>query len=693
MKEHTLRCSLTGDVWKKGYTVTYLLTIGEVADGYYFVAEAPAENPHSDVIENRSFALHSYRMYVDKENNLDITTRGVNWKVAGYYSDAACTKAFDGSEATNAPSWLPYSVTGNSSGTAGVYVGGNGGTASYSISAQSPTKIGNHETNLKSNTDQGGVASSLDLSQKDPNGVDYANPETANCYIVNRRGSYTFPLVYGNKTTGTTENPVAEADYFVDHTGTKISYSKIENQIKAKNPTAGTYEKIDETHRKRTEYTWNITTGVNADPVSLRAILVWQDVSGLISNVNIPSGAENLDFNVEHSTPGNAVVALQVRKVTTYQKEDSKDNWVLDTSQGTSGYDVGAWETAWTWHIWMTDEVYPNYTSPSATTNVNTQYLNNNPSYGSGNYIGSHTVALKNWGTNGSNGTSKTILPVNLGWVPQEMNFKYYSKREVWVKLQQVEPAEGGRTAVVHIVQHAKQPLVRGQGTFYQWGRPTALPGYNYTDDAKTKRDIYRNSEVFPEFTVENISNPQDAIVQPTKLLRQEDKMATWFSGDNPYWGETKTVYDPCPPGYKVPDYNIFTGVSLTGATVTKGDKLNMWEDAGANFYGGYFFVEPHTSREVLDRYDQTVYFPATGQYQAVRGAGSELWVSTSPNNNFIEAMPGTLWSNKLKGDGEHGSALNLFPDISREHSSKPPVELPRAVNLSTACAIRPVAK
>jgi len=86
------------------------------------------------------------------------------------------------------------------------------------------------------------------------------------------------------------------------------------------------------------------------------------------------------------------------------------------------------------------------------------------------------------------------------------------------------------------------------------------------------------------------------------------------------------------------------------------------------------------------------VYFPATGQYQATKGVGSALWLTTSPNNNFIEASPGTFWSNQLPADDNtHGSALNLYPDISRSNSSKPPVQLPRAVNLSTACAIRPV--
>ena len=690
-KEHTLHCSLAGDIWRKGYTATYQLTIGEVADGYYFVAGALAENEHSDVVATHSFTLHSYRMYVDKETDptQDITTHGVNWKVVGYYSDAACTEPYDGNDAENSPSWLTNGITGISSGVTGEYVGGSNGTASYNLKGQEPTKSGNHATNLYSNSNAS-QASSLDLSKFSPNGDDHSSkPETANCYIINRTGSYRFPLVYGNKSSNG-----AEASYFVDHTGTTISYSKIKDQITAKNPTAETYD--DATHRKRTEYTWNITEG--STPISLRAVLVWQDFSGLVNGEYIVPGAEYLGFTVQYSNPGNAVVALQARKVTIYQQYVGSE-WVLDTAQGDSGYELGDWETLWTWHIWMTDEVWPNYSSTSdGATNVNTQYLNNNP-VGSGNYIGNHKVAFEKY-----DHTTDSILPVNLGWVPQEMEFKYYSKREVYVKLQQVEPATDAAWTVVHILQHAKQPNVRGQGTFYQWGRPTALPGYNFTDDpGKTKRTIYfPNEDIFKEsdFTVANIINPYEAIAQPTKLFRVEDQMTTWSSArvddkNVPYWGDTKTVYDPCPPGFKVPHWNIFTGLSLTGLTTSTGTNLNMWEDAGANFYGGYFFVNPHTSREGMDRYAQTVYFPATGQYQATKGVGSSLWLTVSPNNNFIEASPGTFWSNQLpSGDNLHGSALNLYPEFGRLNDSKPPVELPRTkVNLSTACSIRPVVK
>lgn len=681
--EHILKCSLSGDVWRKGYTVTYLLTIGEVADGYYFVAEAPAENAHSDVVEAHNFTLHSYRMYIDKETDQEIRTHGVNWKVAGY----SLTEPTEETTFTDAkPDWLTTGITGNSSGTVGEYIGGYNGLASYNLAAQAATKRGDHATNLLSNSNAS-QASSLDLSVMTPNG-ETKSEETANCYIINRRGSYKFPLVYGNKTSDGDESA-----YFVDHTGAIIAKRLIKDQIEAKNPAANEYETIvTNEKRKRTAYTWNPVAD-GSEPQSLRSCLVWEDAEGLI-NSSLGITSEYISFTVDRSVPANAVIALQGRKVTKYEKStDSGVNWELDTDQGTDGYDFGPWETLWTWHIWMTDEVWPNYTGTDDGA-TNAQYLNNNP-VGSGNYIGDHKVAFENF-----SGNINTILPVNLGWVPQNMAFAYYSKREVWVKLQQVEPAEGAATLVVHIVQHAKQPEVRGQGTFYQWGRPTALPGYNYTDDpGKTKRTIYRNEEVFSEFTVENIMHPYEAIAQPTKLFRIESQTSTWStarenSKNVPYWGETKTVYDPCPPGFKVPHWNIFTGLSLTGATANEGTYLNMWEDAGANFYGGYFYVVPHTSRASLKRYGQTVYFPATGQYQATKGVGSELWLTTSPNNNFIEASPGTLWSNQLPADdNSHGSALNLYPDYGRSNTSKPPVELPRAVNLSTACAIRPVQK
>jgi hypothetical protein len=699
-RKHTLKCPLTGDVWKKGYTVTYLLTIGEVQDGYYFLVDPIAENEHSSTATSHNFTVHSYNSYWDYESwtsggteGAEVTSHGVNWKVVGYYSDAACATAFNGSDATVVPTWLTSGLTYNTE-----YTGGYNGNASYNLAAQSPVKGGNHETILGANSNARNDGSYWDLSVKTPDGTDKSS-ETANCYIVNRIGNYQFPLVYGNKSSNGDEE-----SYFVDHTGRQISMKKIEDQIKLNNPAADTYEDIvaNET-RKRTAYTWNVTVG--SKPVSLRPVLVWEDADELLKGIQATTDA--IQFQVARNTPGNAVIALQGRKVTEYQKNTGtaeEPNWTLNTEMGTSGYDVGAWETLWTWHIWMTDEVYANEGTNNdfGSKDNDEMYLNWNSS--------DHLVSLKNWGTTGSDGTTKKILPVNLGWVPQNMDFLYYAPREVYVKLQQLT---SGNTAVAHIVQHARQPLVRGVGTFYQWGRPTALPGHNWPDDAnpKTVRTINRNTTDFTDFTVENITHPYDVIAQPTKLFRRSDQMVTWrplvknsedqdVEASYAYWGNgtTKTVYDPCPPGFQVPDISVFTGFSMTGETAgsntDNAKKLNMWDDAGENFFGGYFYVEPHvgtTTDYPADRYKQTVYMPATGQYQATKGVGSQLSSSVAPNNNYIETSPCTVWTYGQDDDHLHGQALNLYPDYDRVHDKKPAIELPRKVNISTACAIRPV--
>ncbi len=705
---HVLRCSLEGDIWKKGYSVTYKITIGEVSDSYYFLVDAPAENQHSDVATHLNFPVHSYRLYIDYEPEpaQNVTTHGVNWQVVGYYSDSECNTPFDGANAANPPAWLSGGVTGNSTGTLGIYAGGNESMANYELLAQSPTKGGNHATILSANSAARTDALTWDLSAKYPDGTARATTETANCYIVNRTGSYKFPLVYGNKA-----GDGSESSFFVDHTGTTIDKKRIMDQIQAKNPAADAYETIvTNASRKRTAYSWNTVMGL--EPVSLRAVLVWEDVNGLVSGISTssdPSNAnayDNVVFTVNSSTPGNAVIALQARKVTKYEKsEDSGVSWSLDATQGTSdiaGYDVGAWETLWTWHIWMTDEVYANVgTNNTYGSRPNDEmYLNWNST------DNNHLVNLKNWGTDGTDGSTTKILPVNLGWVPQSLDFSYYSPREVYVKLKQAEPAAGAMESVVKIVQHARQPLVRGVGTFYQWGRPTALPGHNWPDNAspKTKREIYRNSSVFSDFTLEDISQPYDAIAQPTKLFRINDGLYTrWSSSSSSaYWGATKTVYDPCPPGFQLPPMSVFTGFSTTGETVGTGEsdkyRLNMWEDAGETFYGGYFYVEPHVDRVDSEgnkacRYDQTVYMPSTGQYQATKRAGYEIWNSVSPDNTYIETMPGTVWSYEKNGDNEHGHALNLYADFDRADSGKPAVQLPRNVNLSTAVAIRPMVR
>lgn len=668
---HTLTCSLAGDIWKKGYTVTYKLTVGEVADGYYLVAENPAEAEHSTSSTAGSFAVHSYRSYYDYSTGQEVTTHGVEWEVAGYSTtEPDANTTFEES----CPSWFTTAPHGTTGSTA--FVGGYSATANYTIKAQEKTKSANHETILEENSKN--KASNLDLSQYTPNNSYLGSTITANCYIVNREGTYKLPMYYGN---GIVSNS------FIDHRGDAITHADIKSQILAKNTVySDNYDDVttdgDNQYGNRTGYEWSAT--------GLRNVIVWQDVNGLLTSLSISSSDVGyMQFSVDKSTPGNAVIALQGRRVKRYYKKmGGGSSWEVDNSKGTSGtgYDyVGDWETFWTWHIWMTDEVYPNDRKINEVYD-DSQFLNYNSDHRD------HIVSI----TNKDNpAVSTNILPVNLGWVPDENEFGYYSKRECWVKLRQVAPITGGdmtpnQSCVVHIVQHAKQDLITGTSTVYQWGRPTALPAVCNIN--KTPRTIYLGSEFSSStFTLENMVESGDIITKPTKLLRQSYG-TSWFSTSDPipaYWSSTKTIYDPCPPGFQLPTYSIFSGFSLTGATADEGTSLNIWQDAAEHGKGGYFYTTPHTTTvPATDRYSQTVYMPATGQYQGNKAVGTPLNTTNGENAIFIDANAGMVWSYGISDT--QGASLWYYPEWNYTNNVKPAIGLPRLVDFSTAMPIRP---
>lgn len=674
---HILTCSLTSDVWKKGYTVTYMLTIGKVADGYYLIAEQPEALSHDET--NGHFTLHSYRSYFDYSNSSSGTedfSHAVPWKVVGYSN----------SEPTSSTTFndTPELLNGDLPTSTSALTGGYATNVPFTLTAQSAAKGGNHQTILGANS----TVSTLDLSRKSPNNTPYNNNDQifANCYIVNRGGSYTFPLVYGNGNTN-------GGSSFVDHTGTPITNQWIKDQLLAKNTSTEYTTYDDDLHAYRHEYDWSSSY--------VKAEIVWQDAEGLISNVvfnsskeaNNVNGKGMIGFNVNQKgiisqpilPPGNAVIALKARKVrVNYTRENSDGEWgktgnPIDIDEGNN------WETLWTWHIWVTDEVYPNEG------NNNTYNLTNNETflnYNSPN--GDHIVTLQN-----TTGNTNTILPVNLGWVPDKMEFSYYEPRTVWVKLQQEVPNVADKdcpTTVVKIQQHARQPLVTGTSTVYQWGRPTALPALRTMD--MTARPVYGASgstDISGSFTVQNITAPGEAISTPLALCRTSNDGGTWFdtSGTVPaYWGSgsptTKTIYDPCPPGFYIPNYGIFTGFSRTGVTADDGSSLNMWEDAGQHGKGAYFYTTPNTTSTTTDRYGQTIYMPATGQYSADHPAGTEMNTTISHE----DTNAGQVWGRSYGSSG--GQALWFYPQWERTESEGKAIQLPRTVPFSTAIPVRP---
>lgn len=137
--------------------------------------------------------------------------------------------------------------------------------------------------------------------------TDLSATESANCYMINSPGDYSFRTVYGNSLKGGSidnsvltlpkTKEVAGMKYFVDHKNAEITNGDIATQLSG--------------HSTLSE-----------------AFILWQDSPGLISRVKYENGV--IKFHVDERTiaEGNAIIALR-----------------------DSNHDI-----VWSWHIWVTDK-------------------------------------------------------------------------------------------------------------------------------------------------------------------------------------------------------------------------------------------------------------------------------------------------------------------------------------------------
>ena len=294
----------------------------------------------------------------------------------------------------------------------------------------------------------------------------------------------------------------------------------------------------------------------NAGCVPANCTLVWQDAPNLVTNVALSSDNHFLEFNVNQATikQGNAVVAVR-----------DASNTVL-----------------WSWHIWVTD-------------------------YKPG--IGDKTI------TNYQN-QPYTIMPVNLGWCDGSKTT--YDERTVQVRFKQTGTSA---TQTITVKQKAHSIAKLGNNTHFQWGRKDPFVGgleepigtakkfnktwYDASGTAHTNQPLLKSS-----FATGNACITS-GITQPntfsTNYNMDETYLNLWSADNNVYRPNNipvvKTIYDPCPVGYKIPPYNAFTGFSTTGVGTITQSQFNVqgpWNN-GWNFHCG------------LNHTGSTVFFPASG--------------------------------------------------------------------------------
>ena len=284
------------------------------------------------------------------------------------------------------------------------------------------------------------------------------------------------------------------------------------------------------------------------------AEVVWADAADLVHSPSIThvGGEGFLDFEVKASDiqSGNAVVAVT--------KSDGAGSKIV----------------LWSWHLWFAPKDALDKIKVTNHQNVNYYFTKE-----------------------------------ALGWKPTQWSGSTYSSaRTVKVKVEQTVANNGAKAYTVINITQNPGGVRKGATTLYQFGRKDAFPGV-------AKADLASNSH-FTENAGDNMSI-ENGIQHP-------DLYYTWgsnwennysynnlWSADNTARGfndnsVVKTVYDPCPVGFKMPASNAFTGFTTTGQNSSTQSELNI-EDSQTfqNNLGHNFWTNSSKTA--------TIYFPASG--------------------------------------------------------------------------------
>lgn len=223
-----------------------------------------------------------------------------------------------------------------------------------------------------------------------------------------------------------------------------------------------------------------------------------------------------------------------------------------------------------------------------------------------------------------------------LGWKPTQWTGTTYDQaRTVKVK---VEQTGSKQITVINITQNPFN-VRKGATTLYQFGRKDAFPGVA-TSDLKAG-GITENAGDNMSIT-NGIENPGKFYIWGNNWWNNYGYYNLW-SADNTVTGGTnqgndnpvvKTVYDPCPAGFKMPANNAFTGFTTTGQNSSTQSELNVdgtsdWLQWTNNFGHNFWTSSSKTA---------TINFPASGSRAvydgSLFGVGNGYYWSAVPHDS-----------------------------------------------------------
>ena len=286
----------------------------------------------------------------------------------------------------------------------------------------------------------------------------------------------------------------------------------------------------------------------NSAAPATQAAIVWTDQSGIVDGLSVTNTGVNsfVNFHVpaDKIKNGNAVIAVK-------------------NASGT---------IMWSWHLWF-----------------------------------DHNDVLETVKCTNFQGVDYNFTKQTLGFAYRKWESTTYDKpRVARVKVEQTIANHGAKQFAYIDIKQNPNSVKEISSTFYQFGRKDAFPGVNSVSDGSftanggnnmSIRNGIQHPETFYDWGSSWNSNPPSGYSY-YNLWSMDNTVAVY--NDN---AVVKTIYDPCPAGFKMPASNAFTGFTTIGTGSSTQSQLNInggW-DYGWNF------------NNKISGPDATVYFPASG--------------------------------------------------------------------------------
>ena len=317
------------------------------------------------------------------------------------------------------------------------------------------------------------------------------------------------------------------------------------------------------------------------------AEVVWADAADLVHLSSTP---------ISHDASGNAFLDFEVTAA-----DIQSGNAVVAVKKGGT--------TVWSWHLWFAPK--DALDKIKVTNHQNVDY-----------YFTKET----------------------LGWKPTQWSGSTYDKART-VKVKVVQTIKNGGVAQETVINITQNPgnVKKGATTLYQFGRKDAFPGVDASDLAANSHFTQNAGDNMT--IMNNIQNPDKFYIYGSSMYTNYGYYNLW-SADNTVTGSynqgndnpvVKTVYDPCPVGFKMPANNAFTGFTTTGLYSSTQSELNVdgtndWQTYQNNFGHNFWTNSSKTA---------TINFPASGYRVNYDGSLSNVgsygyyWSAVPYNTNI----------------------------------------------------------